>query len=389
MNTLQNQIINLIQSARNSVKIAVSWFTDEQILECLIAKSATCNVSVLLSADELNIYRHDFFKRLIANGANVKKIGSNSALDGNFMHNKYILVDNHSAYGGSYNFTRNARSNYESFKKWDRSEVCSTVSDFDALMKSAKYFFSDITSIEEILKTLRDKFSEEQLKRNMTLKRISELDFVESCIKTRENYAGKANSLRTSAQALTNQDKIVSGSAIVSSSYSNSNVSVHSKSSTGGTIAAGTGSVVKKHRFHGGSAFLSIPQKKSNTYALSYYQKYNIDKMYNSFKTRIENDALICTGKLQPTPECDTYKVQIEFIPGMSPSVYIKSPKIKVSHQTHVYNEGCLCLYDPMELKWKDTFKLAEYTIPWTIEWILYYELWKLSGKWEGPESLN
>jgi hypothetical protein len=40
-------------------------------------------------------------------------------------------------------------------------------------------------------------------------------------------------------------------------------------------------------------------------------------------------------------------------------------------------------------MKWKDSTKIAAYTIPWTIEWIMLYELWKLTGKWEAAEVLH
>jgi hypothetical protein len=72
---------------------------------------------------------------------------------------------------------------------------------------------------------------------------------------------------------------------------------------------------------------------------------------------------------------------------GNQPQVYIKSPELIESNQIHVYREGFLCLFDPLETRWKDNMKLSEYTIPWLVEWILYYELWQLTGKWEGPES--
>ena len=52
-----------------------------------------------------------------------------------------------------------------------------------------------------------------------------------------------------------------------------------------------------------------------------------------------------------------------------------------------MYNDGSLCLFYPGDQKWTDYTKIAEYTIPWVIEWINLYEIWKLTGKWEAEES--
>lgn len=404
MNTLQKQIIDLINSAQSNIRIAVSWFTDENILECLITKTNNCNVSILLSSDELNLLRHSQFRRLITNGANIRKIGANSAIDGNFMHNKYIVVDNKDAYGGSYNFTQNARSNYESFKKWDISEVRTTINEFDSLMRRATGFLHGVSNADEIVQKLKKKFAEEQKKHNNTIRRFSEIDFVESCIQKEEASSHKANTLRSTAGSLTNQLSAVTSSATISNNShparkkTSTNARISSTNSTtkrndsfsgGAAVVGGSGYAVKKHKFHGGSAFLSFPQKSSNSYSLAYYQKYQIDKRYNCFKTRIVNDVLICSGEIQPTKDCESYKIRVEYVASMPPRVYVNSPKLEDSNMIHIYREGCLCLYDPKETKWKDTMKISEYTIPWTVEWILYYELWKLSGKWEGPESVH
>lgn len=52
-----------------------------------------------------------------------------------------------------------------------------------------------------------------------------------------------------------------------------------------------------------------------------------------------------------------------------------------------MYQDGHLCLYYPMDMVWSSTTSIAEFTIPWTNEWILYYELYKISGVWEGPAA--
>lgn len=382
MNNYQSQIISLINFANNKIQIAVSWFTDEVILNHLIQKTPELSISVLVSSDEVNLLRHNHFRELIKRGATVKKLGSSSPFDGMFMHSKFIILDERAAYGGSYNFTSNAQNNYESFKKWDASELSKTVSDFKLWMSYAVDFFDGITNVEAVVRRMKDRFMEEEAKRRGILSKISSISFSE------EKYIAKKEKELQQKGALSSyirkEDPVVKKLKNSASSLSAGISGVTS----GGNVSTGSGTKVKKHSFHGGNAFLpKISEKSKNHYSLLYYQKHHIAKQFETFKTSIVNGVLIATGTLKPTDECDEYKVRIEYAPGMQPRVYIKSHELENISEIHLYSEGFLCLFDPSETKWKDTNKLSEYTIPWTIEWILYYEIWKHTGKWEGKES--
>jgi hypothetical protein len=383
MKNNQKQIIDLIENANSEINIAVSWFTDTAILNSLINKVPQLDVKILMSADEVNIIRYELFQKLIRLGAKVKKLGSNSALDGNFMHSKFVIVDQSIAYGGSYNFTATATSNYETFKKWDRSELHSTTEEFDNWFRKGVDFFDGITDAEVIVKRLQDKFVEEKRRRSSMIERMrgiefSEEEFIESWEqqnrpsilsqpKTQKTVV-KENKLREKVRALsTGTQKVMNNGVVAAATVS-------------------TGHAVKKHSFYGGKDLVLNSKKKKNHFALLAYQKYNLDKNYDFFKTRIENDTLVAVGEVQPSPETDKYKIRLEYTPGHTPRVFVESPQIENSKDIHLYREGFLCLYEPSETKFKDSFKLSEYTIPWTIEWIMYYELWKLSGKWEGKE---
>lgn len=382
MNTLQRQITEIIDSADEKIQIAVSWFTDETILRKLIEKASSLKIEILLSADEINLLRHKYFRELINLGATVKKVGSNSPLDGDFMHSKFVIVDNTYAIGGSYNFTTNARSNYETFKRWDKSELNGTIHEYKEWISKAVHFFDGISDPESIVRKLKEKFVQEQ-KRNLNLLRdIRNFEFSEKeYIQKRESELNNAykDEISTDHVKAVKAEKIRS----VAESFSQQKTVITSAATIGST---GIGTV-KPHKFHGGSALAQSHKKIKNHYALSSYQKYHIDRTYKCFKTRIVDGVLICTGEIQPDPACNTYKVRIEYLAGNQPQVYIKSPELIESNQIHVYREGFLCLFDPSETRWKDNMKLSEYTIPWLVEWILYYELWLLTGKWEGPES--
>lgn len=44
-----------------------------------------------------------------------------------------------------------------------------------------------------------------------------------------------------------------------------------------------------------------------------------------------------------------------------------------------------LCLFDPAGGEWSDTDLIADTTMLWAAEWLMYYELWHLTGEWLAP----
>lgn len=106
------------------------------------------------------------------------------------------------------------------------------------------------------------------------------------------------------------------------------------------------------------------------------------------FLCKAYSDRLICIGKINPDPDdpesCD-YKIQIEY--RLTPTVKIICPKIKPKAAIHMYDNGSLCLYYPEDFRWTDKVNLHETIIPWTAEWLVFYERYLFSGKWEGPEA--
>lgn len=117
-------------------------------------------------------------------------------------------------------------------------------------------------------------------------------------------------------------------------------------------------------------------------------QKKNIKRRYECFTSRVINRSkLRCYGAIRPNEGSPLYKVQIDYIPGYTPTVKVLSPDVKMTSKTHVYRGGDLCLFYPKDDPWKEAYLISEKIIPWTSEWLLYYELFLISGKWEGPEA--
>jgi hypothetical protein len=44
-----------------------------------------------------------------------------------------------------------------------------------------------------------------------------------------------------------------------------------------------------------------------------------------------------------------------------------------------------LCLWDPKEMFWTPEQTIASTIIPWTSEWLLFFEYWQISGEFLGP----
>lgn len=89
------------------------------------------------------------------------------------------------------------------------------------------------------------------------------------------------------------------------------------------------------------------------------------------------------------------YRCRLEKPRRGSPSVYVLSPDLEqiapCQRLPHVYRftEGRtgvteLCLYYPKGREWQPSMWLAETLVPWTFEWLRYFELWLVGGQWLG-----
>lgn len=116
-------------------------------------------------------------------------------------------------------------------------------------------------------------------------------------------------------------------------------------------------------------------------------EKHRVEKHFPFFRCELHRDRLLCQGVITPLEGCESYHIKIEYNQGRIPRVYIVEPVIKPSSQYHMYGNGCLCLYDYREAPWSAKMKIHETIIPWTAEWLIFYELWKISGEWMGPAA--
>ena len=368
-NNNREQIISLLDKAQNRIQIAVSWLTDEVLISKLAETAQKKKVELLLSCDALNVWRYSAIRELQNKGAKVLKTGTNAPGVKGFMHAKFMIVDGTLAYGGSFNFTDGANYNYENFAKYDADTVQSFSSKFQNWWSTAKDYTVDFENPDAVKKIVVQGFEmQEKLREGLLANFDSEQrKFIAKEVAERDALI-KAE--------IEKEQKRETVKAVQSA-----NVTV---SKTGTLANDKSGVASKPHKFYGGRLQTKFHgQKLPNSFSHAMLQKKEIEKKFSFLKCRIENDTLICRGIFQPN-NCKAYDVRIEFRAGCFPQVYILSPEIKPNVETHIYREGSSCLFYPGELKWKDTTSIAENTIPWIFEWILFYELYLLTGVWEG-----
>lgn len=110
---IQLHIIHELNKARNSLVIAVAWFTDSKIFDALCEKAASgVRVELMLANDRINDKSCDDQERLIASGGIVTLAGTR----GNgktLMHNKFCVIDGTTIVTGSFNWSKKAQQNDE------------------------------------------------------------------------------------------------------------------------------------------------------------------------------------------------------------------------------------------------------------------------------------
>ncbi|WP_156995944.1 hypothetical protein [Paenibacillus stellifer] len=116
-------------------------------------------------------------------------------------------------------------------------------------------------------------------------------------------------------------------------------------------------------------------------------QAFALKRVYPDSTISICDNKLVWTGELQPTELSCVYKVQMEFTEDKGPSVQVLSPKLQKRDGKdipHMYRQKTLCLYYPKLKEWRKIQWLHKSIIPWTTLWLYFYEIWLLTGKWEG-----
>lgn len=112
---------------------------------------------------------------------------------------------------------------------------------------------------------------------------------------------------------------------------------------------------------------------------------------YPSASCELRNGTLFWFGKVKPTSLSREYNVALTYSNSQVPKVWVigeELQKIEDPNFPHKYevdpqnNMVRICLYRYREFT-KDKF-LANTIIPWTVEWLYFYEIWLATGTWCG-----
>lgn len=103
-----------------------------------------------------------------------------------------------------------------------------------------------------------------------------------------------------------------------------------------------------------------------------------------SFFRRGKHEAF-WIGELQPTDTSRKYTVKVQYHPRY-PKVYIIEPEL-IRNCPHIYPDKSLCLYYPKDRSFTSDKLIAKTIIPWTCEWLFFYEKWIEEGVWWGAEA--
>lgn len=137
-------------------------------------------------------------------------------------------------------------------------------------------------------------------------------------------------------------------------------------------------------------------------------KKKNLAEQFKNLKKYFEclpgsgifSNKLIWIQEVKTSNNSKTYTLSIKY-DGSVPKVYInnqgliknKYEKIPHTYKTHYITADNqivqLCLFYPKYNEWKPHMYISEYFVPWAIEWLYYYEAWRITGQWLGGGKHN
>ena len=100
---IQSSLIQILDKATASIEIAVAWFTNAALMECILKKlSQGVKVTLILNNDPINNNNQNcrYLERLLSNGCIIHWIDYPE-----LMHQKFCIIDNKIVANGSYNWT--------------------------------------------------------------------------------------------------------------------------------------------------------------------------------------------------------------------------------------------------------------------------------------------
>lgn len=133
---------------------------------------------------------------------------------------------------------------------------------------------------------------------------------------------------------------------------------------------------------------LAAPRLIDQLYRLRALGLSNAKGVLLNRRTRLRFDFSV-----RPSEISAEYACRVELSNGgYEPQAYVLSPDVQEladsQRPPHIYDhvKGItrLCLYYPGSNEWNSQSWLTDTMVPWTINWLRYYEVWLITGEWEG-----
>jgi hypothetical protein len=104
----------------------------------------------------------------------------------------------------------------------------------------------------------------------------------------------------------------------------------------------------------------------------------------------VKKNVLTWLYSVRPSPIGRLYTLFLRLKDGDWPTVTVRAPDLIAladgKKLPHVYQQRPprLCLFQPSKGEWSDADKLIDTMIPWSVEWLHYFEIWLRTGDWTG-----
>jgi hypothetical protein len=138
-NDINSIIIKQLTAAVESIRAALAWLTDQDIIHQLELKAREgVDVLIVINDDEINNYsRSTALKNLKTAGAKIFLVEQEAS---NLMHHKFCLIDRSTLITGSYNWTYNALSNTENIVviKGEQNLIDQYEREFDRILNAIR-----------------------------------------------------------------------------------------------------------------------------------------------------------------------------------------------------------------------------------------------------------
>lgn len=116
-------------------------------------------------------------------------------------------------------------------------------------------------------------------------------------------------------------------------------------------------------------------------------QREYLARVLPSFRGEIRSSRLRSWGVVHPRPISHRYRIRIEYQMPRDPRVWVEEPPLQKSEgedPPHIYEADRPCLFYPPDRSWTPDLLIAYTIVPWLLEWLVYYEVWLITGEWEG-----